>query len=82
MKKFPDYGQDAVHTRVRVAVKDMAEDPGIGGPDADDIVERLQRALAECEDPECEICGRIVCPYGEPLHFHHDGCPMCSQEDE
>ena len=17
------------------------------------------------------------CPYGEPLHYHHDGCPAC-----
>ena len=24
---------------------------------------------------ECIICGLIFC--GEPLHFHHDGCPSC-----
>lgn len=32
-----------------------------------------------CDDPECLMCGIIACPDGEPLHFHHDGCPaFCS----
>jgi hypothetical protein len=29
---------------------------------------------------ECHMCGQIVCPHKDPLHFHHDGCPACSQE--
>jgi hypothetical protein len=29
-----------------------------------------------CSEPECTICGIIACPMGEPLHFHHDGCPV------
>lgn len=33
--------------------------------------------LAQCGDPECIVCGAIVCPHQEPLHFHHDGCPAC-----
>ena len=24
-------------------------------------------------------CGARDCPDGEPLHYHHDGCPCCSQ---
>jgi hypothetical protein len=28
-----------------------------------------------CSDAECLICSIIACPLGEPLHFHHDGCP-------
>lgn len=28
-----------------------------------------------CEDPECMVCGVLSCPRGEPMHFHHDGCP-------
>ena len=27
----------------------------------------------------------LACPWGEPLHYHHDGCPSCwleSQEGE
>jgi hypothetical protein len=35
--------------------------------------------LQECTDGECMVCGVIICPYHEPLHFHHDGCPACSQ---
>jgi len=34
------------------------------------------------EGGECSECGRIVCPHGEPLHFHHDGCPACAELSE
>lgn len=36
---------------------------------------------AGCYSDECTQCGAIVCPHGEPLHFHHDGCPVCEDED-
>jgi len=26
---------------------------------------------------ECLACGERDCPHGEPLHYHHDGCPAC-----
>jgi hypothetical protein len=29
---------------------------------------------------ECHVCSEICCPLKDPLHFHHDGCPSCSQE--
>jgi hypothetical protein len=35
--------------------------------------------LAHCPGPECFTCGEAVCPHGEPLHFHHDGCPSCCE---
>ena len=51
--------------------------------EAADEIERLQKALdallAHCEDPECAKCGAAICPHSEPFHFHHDGCPACSQ---
>jgi len=28
-------------------------------------------------DGECLACGERDCPGGEPLHYHHDGCPWC-----
>jgi hypothetical protein len=34
----------------------------------------------ECPDgpkTECIGCGARDCPHGEPLHYHHDGCPAC-----
>lgn len=37
--------------------------------------------LMACEDPECLECGRIICPHGDPMHFHHDGCPTCAQHE-
>lgn len=49
-------------------------------------VERLNatvdRLLAHCLDGECEECGKAVCPHGDPLHFHHDGCPSCAMAEE
>lgn len=41
-------------------------------------------ALSE-PDPmvaECMACGTRDCPQGHELHYHHDGCPACTQEDE
>ena len=37
--------------------------------------------LENCNDDECMICGIIHCPHGEPLHFHHDGCPACYEDE-
>jgi hypothetical protein len=34
--------------------------------------------LQQCSDCECIVCGVIVCPHADFLHFHHDGCPSCS----
>lgn len=69
--KQPDTGIDAVHTRLAAAVQNPEE----FGPWAVDCI------LAECPDPECMECGRLICPHHEPLHFHHDGCPCCSSEE-
>jgi hypothetical protein len=33
------------------------------------------------EGGECSKCGATCCPYGDPLHFHHDGCPSCWQDE-
>lgn len=38
---------------------------------------RIDKLLAHCDDPECHECGAIICPHGDELHFHHDGCPSC-----
>lgn len=36
----------------------------------------IARGIDLC-DAECSQCGADLCPHGEPLHFHHDGCPSC-----
>ena len=56
-------------------------------PEFEALHERIEAAKADgtlndellnqCTNPECIVCGEIVCPYMEPLHFHHDGCPAC-----
>jgi hypothetical protein len=32
-----------------------------------------------CPDAECMICAVRDCPAQEPLHYHHDGCPVCDR---
>lgn len=43
---------------------------------------KVDALLQHCPDPECSACAAIVCPHGEPLHFHHDGCPACAEHTE
>lgn len=40
---------------------------------------QIQALLEYCPDAECAACGEIMCPHGDPLHYHHDGCPSCAQ---
>lgn len=41
---------------------------------------KLDALLEHCDDGECAACGQIICPHGDGMHFHHDGCPSCAQE--
>lgn len=43
-----------------------------------DLGPAVDEALNKCGNECCEQCGDIFCTWGEPLHFHHDGCPCCS----
>lgn len=54
---------------------------------AADIIRRLRAAIlsapaSEAQPPYgaevlCETCAKVFCPHGEPMHFHHNGCPAC-----
>lgn len=33
-------------------------------------------------DGESEVASVIACPHREPLHFHHDGCPACVEDEQ
>lgn len=63
---------DSLHERIADAVDAAANGRG--------TVAEVDALLAQCPDGECYVCGGIVCPYSEPLHFHHDGCPACFHE--
>lgn len=51
-------------------------------------IERLQNIIdallnhCDKESGECSICSIIICPYKDPLHFHHDGCPSCNSSSD
>lgn len=43
------------------------------------LLERaLDAMLKHCPDAECTECGEAICPHGDGMHFHHDGCPSCA----
>jgi|SRR5579859_8084175 len=41
-------------------------------------------SIRECnlEGGECSICAVRDCPYEDPFHYHHDGCPSCESAFE
>jgi septal ring factor EnvC (AmiA/AmiB activator) len=45
--------------------------------EAERLRDNVCQLIDHCPDAECGTCGMAACPYGEPLHFHHDGCPAC-----
>lgn len=56
------------HLRLRIEGQQVPEESDKA---ADDV-------LNACANIEyCEQCADVCCPFGEPLHFHHDGCPAC-----
>lgn len=42
----------------------------------------IDKLLDHCPDGECHECSAAVCPHGCLLHFHHDGCPACAQNED
>ena len=61
---------DALHQQIKDAFESSKPDS---------VIEFL---MSQCDDGECHICGQIVCPHKEWLHFHHDGCPSCTEPHE
>lgn len=41
----------------------------------------VDRVLNQCtlDNGECHKCAELCCPYLDPMHFHHDGCPSCAE---
>ena len=33
-------------------------------------------------EAECLMCGAAECPHDDPMHFHHDGCPSCMDDED
>jgi hypothetical protein len=41
------------------------------------LVEDPTGEKAFLHDEECQGCAMLRCPYKDPNHLHHDGCPSC-----
>ena len=65
------------HDKLKELFRDAEAD---GDPETRAAVDRL---LNSCDQHggECTECSGIICPYGDRLHFHHDGCPSCSEHE-
>jgi hypothetical protein len=42
-----------------------------------DLALELINHIHTCKEDECSVCSIVSCPHDEPLHHHHDGCPIC-----
>ena len=44
---------------------------------------QLDALLNHCDKGggECGECSKIICPHKDEMHFHHDGCPSCCQDE-
>ena len=42
---------------------------------------QLYAAVCDETDETCIACAMRDCPRREPLHYHHDGCPACDNQD-
>ena len=49
---------------------------------APDDYDRCTGNTDTCPDMECLACGERECQHSEPMHFHHDGCPLCAEMDD
>ena len=74
---------DAFHQKMRELMVPVLE-LRISGKleEANKAGEEVDAMLATHDGELCEQCGDIFCPWGEPLHFHHDGCPCCALSPE
>ena len=68
---------DAYHQNMRdkfvVELRQLIDGKSVDSSELDELLNACP-ARVEC----CDQCAEIFCPYGELLHFHHDGCPCCS----
>jgi hypothetical protein len=46
------------------------------------LARQVHELLNHCPDAECDTCAGIICPHGDQMHFHHDGCPACAQHED
>mgnify|MGYP003138730355 CR=1 FL=1 len=43
------------------------------------LLETSQKLPCADMNCQCQDCASLDCPYGELFHYHHDGCPTCSE---
>lgn len=84
-----------LHEKIRDVVRTLVHEvrfPSGLHPDPErEAVDAIIVLLSATQTPEpgvpgsevlCEECAKVFCPHGERLHFHHDGCPACSEDNE
>lgn len=77
---IPVFESDELHKPIRELQRRRLELLREGKTEETEALgKQLDDFLNGPHDPEyCDECGNIFCPWGEPLHFHHDGCPCCA----
>lgn len=69
---------DPFHQQMRTLFLETLELRIAGKSDEAKVLgDKVDELLNKCPSECCDQCGDIFCPWGEALHFHHDGCPCC-----
>lgn len=73
---------DALHQKMRDLMIDKLTRK-LHGENIDHLIAPIDDLLNQCSAIECcDQCADIFCPWGEGLHFHHDGCPCCASHPD
>lgn len=64
------------------AIKQYREELGLEMTEYSESIQNCTGDISNCPNDECLICGIRDCPRGEALHYHHDGCPACYQDEK
>lgn len=59
-----------------------ADDSASDGDEDDVLFLPRHDDQLSCTESSCYACAQRACPHHEPLHYHHDGCPACWNEEQ
>lgn len=71
-REINDAAEAWAEKRVKEAV-DLATKKAMSGFKSE--LRAIHAPTVECAYQECPVCAFIDCPFSDPLHCHHDGCP-------
>lgn len=77
-RMFTDYGPLAAASRRRARREELVQYALAARPERFRTCANSGHEPGKGAEVECDECGMRDCPWMDPMHYHHDGCPSCS----